>query len=165
MDANDSRDFLRNASGIGSSGHREASVFAQAAMMLTAKSQQQQQTPSPVSADFIRCYEREANASLAGLALSDVTVATVHTWAPFLECLLGPQHPPTGIVATITLTYGILFTTGVFGNACTMLVILRNKFMHTATNFYLFNLALADLLSLLIGRLMCVHYSRLALRN
>lgn len=37
---------------------------------------------------------------------------------------------------------------GTVGNVVTCLVIFSNKFMHTATNFYLFNLALADLMIL-----------------
>ncbi|XP_034947268.1 neuropeptides capa receptor-like [Chelonus insularis] len=40
---------------------------------------------------------------------------------------------------------------GIFGNVITCWVILRNPMMQTATNYYLFNLALSDLLLLVLG--------------
>ncbi|XP_054088296.1 pyrokinin-1 receptor-like, partial [Zeugodacus cucurbitae] len=45
----------------------------------------------------------------------------------------------------------LIFVAGVLGNLITCIVISRNKFMHTATNFYLFNLAVSDLTLLLSG--------------
>ena len=41
--------------------------------------------------------------------------------------------------------------TGTIGNLCTCIVIARKRYMHTATNFYLFSLAVSDLLLLLLG--------------
>lgn len=55
------------------------------------------------------------------------------------------------ILATITICYIFIFIAGVLGNLITCTVISRNKFMHTATNYYLFNLAISDLLLLLSG--------------
>lgn len=40
---------------------------------------------------------------------------------------------------------------GVLGNLATCIVILRNEYMRTTTNIYLFNLAVADLLTLLFA--------------
>jgi len=37
--------------------------------------------------------------------------------------------------------------TGVIGNVTTCVVIARNSYMHTATNYYLFSLAISDMLS------------------
>lgn len=51
----------------------------------------------------------------------------------------------------ITICYAIIFIAGILGNLITCIVISRNKFMHTATNFYLFNLAVSDLILLLSG--------------
>lgn len=68
-----------------------------------------------------------------------------------LERFMGPQRDTISKVIPITIAYCILFLTGVFGNVCTCIVVARNKYMHTATNYYLFNLAIADLLLLLIG--------------
>jgi len=50
-----------------------------------------------------------------------------------------------------TVVYSIIFVTGVVGNVCTAVVICRNRYMHTATNYYLCNLVLSDLLVLALG--------------
>lgn len=52
---------------------------------------------------------------------------------------------------TMTILYSVIFITGVFGNICTCLVIALNRYMHTATNYYLFSLSISDLLLLLLG--------------
>ena len=69
----------------------------------------------------------------------------------YLEHTTGPRRGPLSTVIVITVVYCCLFLSGLFGNVCTCLVIIKNKYMHTATNYYLFNLAIADLLLLLIG--------------
>ncbi|XP_017039736.1 somatostatin receptor type 5 [Drosophila ficusphila] len=50
-----------------------------------------------------------------------------------------------------TICYALIFVAGVLGNLITCIVISRNNFMHTATNFYLFNLAVSDLILLVSG--------------
>ncbi|XP_034934975.1 pyrokinin-1 receptor-like [Chelonus insularis] len=55
------------------------------------------------------------------------------------------------IVIPITIIYAIIFLTGLIGNVSTCVVIARNRSMHTATNYYLFSLALSDLLLLVSG--------------
>ena len=45
-----------------------------------------------------------------------------------------------------------MFVTGVIGNILVCFVIVHNKSMHTATNYYLFSLAIADLIILLLGK-------------
>lgn len=59
---------------------------------------------------------------------------------------------PPWLVVTLTTFYSLIFVAGVLGNLITCIVISRNKFMHTATNFYLFNLAVSDLILLLSGK-------------
>ena len=54
----------------------------------------------------------------------------------------------------MTAIYITLFITGVVGNVATGVVIIRNRSMHTATNYYLFSLALSDLVILLLGELL-----------
>lgn len=44
--------------------------------------------------------------------------------------------------------YVCLATVGLIGNTTTCIIIASNKSMHTATNFYLFNLAVSDLMIL-----------------
>jgi len=63
----------------------------------------------------------------------------------------GPRRGPIDAVIGITVIYCLIFLSGLFGNVSTCIVIARNKFMHTATNYYLFNLAIADLLLLIVG--------------
>ncbi|XP_054716921.1 pyrokinin-1 receptor-like [Uloborus diversus] len=58
-------------------------------------------------------------------------------------------HLPT--VITMTVVYTMLLVTGTVGNVCTCIVISRNRYMHTATNYYLFSLAISDLLLLALG--------------
>ncbi|XP_055956692.1 pyrokinin-1 receptor [Patella vulgata] len=51
----------------------------------------------------------------------------------------------------ITFVYILIFITGVFGNICTCIIIIKNRYMHTPTNYYLFNLAVSDLMMLVLG--------------
>ena len=65
--------------------------------------------------------------------------------------LLGPVRDPLTTVIPMTVVYGLILFTGVIGNLCTCIVIANNKYMHTATNYYLFSLACSDLLLLILG--------------
>lgn len=56
------------------------------------------------------------------------------------------------ILVLLTVIYVIIFITGVLGNVVTCIVIARNKSMHTAVNYYLFSLAVSDLLLLISGK-------------
>lgn len=67
------------------------------------------------------------------------------------EELVGPQHDSLFISIPIITVYVIIFVTGTIGNISTCIVIARNKSMHTATNYYLFSLAVSDLLLLISG--------------
>uniref|UniRef100_A0A183CXM2 G_PROTEIN_RECEP_F1_2 domain-containing protein n=1 Tax=Gongylonema pulchrum TaxID=637853 RepID=A0A183CXM2_9BILA len=49
------------------------------------------------------------------------------------------------------IIYVFIFLAGVFGNVCTCAVIASCSFMHSTTNYYLFSLAISDLLILIIG--------------
>ncbi|KAH8035189.1 hypothetical protein HPB51_004430 [Rhipicephalus microplus] len=64
---------------------------------------------------------------------------------------LGPKRDPLTTVIPMTLIYSVLLVSGVVGNVCTCIVIARNRYMHTATNYYLFSLAVSDLLLLVLG--------------
>ena len=55
------------------------------------------------------------------------------------------------ILIPITVIYAVILLTGLVGNVSTCVVIARNKHMHTATNYYLFSLAVSDLLLLVSG--------------
>lgn len=84
--------------------------------------------------------------------LNDVANITNNTTIPVDPTMIfGPQRDPLFIVVPITIIYSLIFITGVTGNIFTCLVIVRNKSMHTATNYYLFSLAISDLLLLISG--------------
>ncbi|KAK5649562.1 hypothetical protein RI129_000591 [Pyrocoelia pectoralis] len=69
----------------------------------------------------------------------------------FITKLYGPKRDSLCVVIPITIIYVIIFITGLIGNISTCVVISRNKSMHTATNYYLFSLAISDLLLLVSG--------------
>ncbi|KAK9505560.1 hypothetical protein O3M35_009582 [Rhynocoris fuscipes] len=64
---------------------------------------------------------------------------------------LSSQWKLDPIVIAMTVLYSLIFLTGVIGNVSTCIVIARNRHMHTATNYYLFSLAISDLLLLISG--------------
>ncbi|XP_011629438.1 LOW QUALITY PROTEIN: neuropeptides capa receptor-like [Pogonomyrmex barbatus] len=73
------------------------------------------------------------------------------TEAEYLSRVLGPKYLPLRLVIPLTIAYVVIFITGVFGNVATCTVIIRNASMQTATNYYLFSLAVSDLTLLMLG--------------
>ncbi|XP_054264161.1 neuropeptides capa receptor-like [Macrosteles quadrilineatus] len=63
----------------------------------------------------------------------------------------GPKHLPLSVVVPITIVYAFIFLSGVVGNIATCVVIIFNTSLHTATNYYLFSLAVSDVTLLLLG--------------
>lgn len=63
-----------------------------------------------------------------------------------------PVRDALCFVIPLTFIYSIIFISGILGNVITCIVIIRNKNMHTATNYYLFSLAMSDLLLLVSGK-------------
>lgn len=68
-----------------------------------------------------------------------------------LESMLGPVRDSYTTVVLMTIVYVLILLTGVTGNVITCLVIAKKRYMHTATNYYLFSLAVSDLLLLVLG--------------
>ena len=60
------------------------------------------------------------------------------------------QSVETNIIFPVCLA--VMSVTGIFGNLSVCCVILRIPGMRSATNYYLFSLAVADLLILLLGK-------------
>lgn len=84
--------------------------------------------------------------------------ASMPSWPPpnmtleeYLEAMRGPKHLALSVVWPLTVIYVVIFVTGVIGNVVVCVVIVRNASMHTATNYYLFSLAVSDLALLLLG--------------
>ncbi|CAG9782614.1 unnamed protein product [Diatraea saccharalis] len=65
--------------------------------------------------------------------------------------MMGPRRLSLHEIVPISVVLLVIFVTGVAGNAAVCVVIVRHPAMHTATNYYLFSLALSDLLLLLFG--------------
>ncbi|KAL4635241.1 delta-type opioid receptor-like [Arapaima gigas] len=75
------------------------------------------------------------------------------TWLPALSDLYNvsingtwPSEPMSPIFPVLTAVYSVVFVVGLSGNCLVMYVIIRYTKMKTATNIYIFNLALADAL-------------------
>lgn len=64
----------------------------------------------------------------------------------------GPKYLSLKLVIPITIVYVTIFVMGIFGNVVTCWVIFRNPIMQTATNYYLFSLAVSDLMLLVLGK-------------
>ncbi|XP_042908808.1 neuropeptides capa receptor-like [Parasteatoda tepidariorum] len=64
---------------------------------------------------------------------------------------LGPKRLALNWLIPLTVVYSLIFLSGIVGNVCTCVVIGRNQYMQTATNCYLFNLAIADMMTLLFA--------------
>ncbi|GAB0097451.1 hypothetical protein DMENIID0001_130880 [Sergentomyia squamirostris] len=68
----------------------------------------------------------------------------------FLEQMRGPKTLPLVTALMVSILYIVIFVTGIIGNVILCIVIVRHSSMHTATNYYLFNLAVSDLIFLLV---------------
>ncbi|ESO84041.1 hypothetical protein LOTGIDRAFT_91538, partial [Lottia gigantea] len=69
----------------------------------------------------------------------------------YLNSILGEKYISKPAVVCLTLIYAVIFVTGVLGNVFTCIVILKNKSMHTTTNYYLLSLAVSDITTLLLA--------------
>jgi hypothetical protein len=73
------------------------------------------------------------------------------TLQEYLEDRLGVQTLPLHVVIPITVLYVLISITGIVGNVVVCMVIAKHPNMHTATNYYLFSLAVADVTILVFG--------------
>ncbi|XP_050089265.1 neuropeptides capa receptor isoform X1 [Anopheles aquasalis] len=69
----------------------------------------------------------------------------------FLVYARGPQRMPLFTALVVTVLFVGILVTGVIGNLIVCLVIVRHPSMRTATNYYLFSLAVSDLIFLVLG--------------
>ena len=65
---------------------------------------------------------------------------------------MGVRYRDLISVTILLIVYSLIFVSGTVGNVCTCIVIVKNQYMHTSTNFYLFSLAISDVLILLFGK-------------
>ena len=77
----------------------------------------------------------------------------------FLEMVLGPkQMDDYHTLVLITVFYATVFITGILGNLSVCLVIFRSSHLHTAMNYYLVSLAIADLLIIITGWICLIFF-------
>uniref|UniRef100_A0A7E4W2W9 G_PROTEIN_RECEP_F1_2 domain-containing protein n=1 Tax=Panagrellus redivivus TaxID=6233 RepID=A0A7E4W2W9_PANRE len=93
---------------------------------------------------FIISAENRLDCNVLNFSVNDVT--------KHVSDNLGDRCVPPSLVLPTVIIYGLILILGVGGNLCTCLVIAKNKYMHSATNFYLFSLAISDLLMLVLGK-------------
>ncbi|CAH2076133.1 unnamed protein product, partial [Iphiclides podalirius] len=68
----------------------------------------------------------------------------IEQWSQFLLKVRGEEPPWTLVILVMFML--IIFLVSLVGNLLTCIVIYYDKNMHTATNYYLFNLAISDLI-------------------
>lgn len=67
------------------------------------------------------------------------------------EIYIADNRDSLYLIVPITLIYAVIFITGCIGNISTCIVIAKNKSMYSATNYYLFSLAISDFMLLISG--------------
>ena len=93
------------------------------------------------------------NALEAAAEAAEATDAVTNlTLKAFIESQLGVQTLPLPVVVPLTVLFVLISITGVFGNSMVCMVIARHPGMNTATNYYLFSLALSDITILVFGK-------------
>lgn len=71
---------------------------------------------------------------------------------------LGPRRHDLPVVVILLTIYCVIFISGTVGNICTCVVIVKNSYMQTTTNYYLFSLAISDMLTLMFGKFFNILY-------
>lgn len=66
--------------------------------------------------------------------------------------VLGRKSQPLPIAVAFTVAYIMVFLTGILGSFSICVVMHRNRYMRTNLNIFLLNLAVVDMISLLIGK-------------
>ncbi|XP_064214691.1 neuropeptides capa receptor isoform X1 [Tribolium castaneum] len=69
----------------------------------------------------------------------------------YVQCYRGAQQQPLEMAIPLTVVNVLIFVSGFFGNVAVCIVIIKHRSLHTATNYYLFNLAISDLTLLIFG--------------
>lgn len=73
-------------------------------------------------------------------------------FAKYVIKFLGPKGDKFTLAVIMTIIYVVIFLSGVFGNLCTTIVIVKSVYMRNITNYYLVSLALSDTLALVFGK-------------
>ncbi|KAM4772485.1 neuromedin-U receptor 1 [Rhinophrynus dorsalis] len=102
----------------------------------------------PRSLNQVETYNRNHTGQVLGFC--DVNPMDCNlTLEELLSKYLGPRR--SSYFTPICVVYLLIFAVGAVGNTLTCIVIIKHKIMRTPTNYYLFSLAISDLLVLLLG--------------
>lgn len=71
----------------------------------------------------------------------------------YIQNRRGLQQQPLETAIPLTVVNVLIFVSGLLGNIAVCIVIIKHPSMHTATNYYLFNLAISDLTLLIFGNI------------
>ncbi|KAF0307691.1 Pyrokinin-1 receptor [Amphibalanus amphitrite] len=82
---------------------------------------------------------------------NDSVTFTFHNVTTSNITLLAPERAALHTVICMTVLHGVIFFVSVLGNTITCITILHNGYIQTTINYYLFNLAISDLLLLITG--------------
>lgn len=89
------------------------------------------------------------------LERGNISVVNASAWLDvqhYISDKLGPQRLEYDMIIPLSVIYVVVFICGIIGNVLTCIVIIRNSYMHTTTNYYLFSLAVSDIMMLLFGK-------------
>ena len=89
---------------------------------------------------------------LMNMTTTNCTDADPDDITSLLEEKMAARYRSPSEVVMLTIVYCVIFVSGCVGNVCTCIVIMKNSYMHTATNYYLFSLAISDVLTLIVGK-------------
>ena len=71
----------------------------------------------------------------------------------YLLAVMGPKQMDDHVVLVlVTIFYLLIFVSGIVDNLSVCLVILRSRQLHSAMNYYLVSLAVADLTIIVLGQ-------------
>ena len=83
------------------------------------------------------------NTTLSSLpTLGNSTNASTDSPIPIYPIIRQPVH----MIVIYSLAYSIVFLLGILGNSLVVSVVYRNPRMHSVTNYFIVNLAIADIL-------------------
>lgn len=97
-------------------------------------------------------YFPELILPMATIPNNDTNMTVTLTTEELLLQKLGEKSQDLLSAVFLLTIYGLVFISGTVGNVCTCIVIVRNNYMRTTTNFYLFSLAVSDVIILLLGK-------------
>ena len=106
------------------------------------------------SLNEFKVTEKNIEDNLSDIQKSEITSLSNSTLnrEKFLEERYGVRKKDPSFIFYMSTVYILILVCGILGNVSTCFVIFINNCMHTTTNYYLFSLAVSDVLSLITGK-------------